>query len=1573
MIRALAIYYNLLQLCFLYLRSFGNPNDALFRLEVTEESPVGTLINGASEYLNQLRTTRLKSSDGVKFRLLEDGSVSRLLNLNPNHGLLRVSGRIDREDICPDVNNAILSTQNGANFGFMDSNKAASKMLFMGDSSNSNECVQPLNILLISSSKSSDDGSPRTVRVMVQLLIRDVNDNAPSWPQHLPLQVSFVETPSLGVSWSPMSGSSSAIISPDDTRNAKTIERALDPDMGPNGTVVYRLLGPGAEYFRLEDRGIGGPNGNPTSTLDFDESNKYGEDGSYHRPLMIWPVVPLDRETEEFAGRGGLFNLTLLASDLGTPPKTSSTTLLIFVTDVNDHAPVFHNGMYAAGGGKTAFGLTENNLVLYRPPNGNVRETVPVGSFILQLNATDRDSGAHSKVTYEFCPCDRNVAWDYFKIDQISGRISVAKRLDYDNGPRRFQFKVIAKDGAPEPYTLTGTAMVEITLADENDETPEISVMLLHASGVEFQTSPLINSPQRIGDLITPEMNGAKFLGEYVTSINENPQPETVIAYIQVIDRDHHGQDQVHCRLGPTDNFTLQVDTVGSHYDSSRSDFSVPASENLNLAHRQDFRLVTGTSMTDLNGPYNRLDREISPMQQITLTCTDSVGNSAYVLIKVHLIDVNDHAPEFISNGHFVFQIPENQELVGGKPIWLGRTIASDKDHGENALITYRLSDDESWFEMNKDVVERKVKRLFELDPQTGDLYAKTVFDRETAPSGGAYRIRVYASDGGTPKLTGTATVEIFILDVNDWAPQFTRDVYTFGVSEDTRVQEIIGAVEAIDRDADSQGKITYRIINPSHPRTVSSDELRKRSVAFLQKELEPKALIHSGVNLLRTQENSTFRENASVKPVKTSNRLNRLKRQTNVSLDISQGINNVADSQNREKTENRLLKSSTTGLEQTNSFEGFTQLNLGSLQEPVNYFSVDRLSGKIRLIRRLDRESVAFLSIEILAVDAPPVSIVPLNRHLSGAYSDSNWTSRAHTQVTQKSLSSTTTVVIAVTDVNDNSPVFRRPNTSTAIQLRLHETLGRQLLIAEATDADEGDNARVTYYIRSEVPRPAGGPGTGYFAIDETSGVLFLAKTLNNTATHRLVIEACDNASGLNRRCSLSPSIRITVFDGVHYQEGSSSDLSIYPSRASQTGQSELPFDLDALTARSAAAAQASRRNELVVVALVIIFSLLLLATILLVACLVHKRGARTWFIGRPRLANRKSRGKDANKSKVQNNSRMGTSPWLDGTPMSESNELTMDAKFESGKPVQYDVGGLTTDAKYLSQDALASIGYTNVTPGYSLVSTAMINGPPNFALTNQLDRPIIGSVPQLAPAHPRHFGSPTLDNSQAAFGPNSRRVFRRIPQNSDTNELLTQSSYKPPSPDYQSLDTMWGQYPGPEIGLVRGVHTYRNPITSSSIQYAVDDGVAGTEPPIFLNTNPNGGAQTLPPHTYYEIATSAPGSRDMWQTRRTQLFEMTEPSEMGGRSYSQAATLGRPATGKGKRRMAVKDDSMHNLQAGELAIHKNKKSTHVTNRKEERTEESEVKSTQDNSAAYAAKSNARYTYQAYREGTFV
>ena len=65
--------------------------------------------------------------------------------------------------------------------------------------------------------------------------------------------------------------------------------------------------------------------------------------------------------------------------------------------------------------------------------------------------------------------------------------------------------------------------------------------------------------------------------------------------------------------------------------------------------------------------------------------------------------------------------------------------------------------------------------RLVEIDSATGEMRSTATFDREALDG---FSVLVVAYDGGSPHLSATATVHVFIADVNDNAPMFSQTEY---------------------------------------------------------------------------------------------------------------------------------------------------------------------------------------------------------------------------------------------------------------------------------------------------------------------------------------------------------------------------------------------------------------------------------------------------------------------------------------------------------------------------------------------------------------------------------------------------------------------------------------------------------------------------------------------------------------------------------------------------------------------------------------------------------------------------
>lgn len=124
-----------------------------------------------------------------------------------------------------------------------------------------------------------------------------------------------------------------------------------------------------------------------------------------------------------------------------------------------------------------------------------------------------------------------------------------------------------------------------------------------------------------------------------------------------------------------------------------------------------------------------------------------------YCKIKVNLLDENDNAPRFTQQQYSAAVWEGNN-----KGTFVMQVAAFDSDQGSNSRLLYHIVDG------NHD-------NAFIIEPAfSGIVKTNIVLDREIRD---VYRLKVIATDEGVPQMTGTATIRVHIVDVNDNKPTF--------------------------------------------------------------------------------------------------------------------------------------------------------------------------------------------------------------------------------------------------------------------------------------------------------------------------------------------------------------------------------------------------------------------------------------------------------------------------------------------------------------------------------------------------------------------------------------------------------------------------------------------------------------------------------------------------------------------------------------------------------------------------------------------------------------------------------
>ncbi|XP_032411738.1 protocadherin gamma-A12-like [Xiphophorus hellerii] len=145
------------------------------------------------------------------------------------------------------------------------------------------------------------------------------------------------------------------------------------------------------------------------------------------------------------------YNITIFATDEGSPPLSSSKTIQLSVADINDNPPVFEEQSYSAY-------MTENN----KP-----------GSSLCTVSARDPDWRQNGTVIYSLLPGEVNGASvsSYLSVNGDTGVIHAVRSFDYEQF-RSFKVQVMARDNGSPP--LSSNVTVSVFISDVNDNSPQI-------------------------------------------------------------------------------------------------------------------------------------------------------------------------------------------------------------------------------------------------------------------------------------------------------------------------------------------------------------------------------------------------------------------------------------------------------------------------------------------------------------------------------------------------------------------------------------------------------------------------------------------------------------------------------------------------------------------------------------------------------------------------------------------------------------------------------------------------------------------------------------------------------------------------------------------------------------------------------------------------------------------------------------------------------------------------------------------------------------------------------------------
>uniref|UniRef100_A0A8C7NJQ7 Protocadherin-related 15a n=1 Tax=Oncorhynchus mykiss TaxID=8022 RepID=A0A8C7NJQ7_ONCMY len=513
---------------------------------------------------------------------------------------------------------------------------------------------------------------------------------------------------------------------------------------------------------------------------------------------------PLDRETTD------QYRLIVTASD-GNPGGTSTTTVNIVVTDVNDNDPKF-------------------DLTL--PRNLTVQEE-KANVFVGQVTATDPDAGANGLVRYRIVNHP-----GLFTITE-NGSISTVVPLDREV---RSQYDLIveASDGAVDPRRTTFTLSVQVT--DIDDNSPEFSQKTYVVNVPE--NSPVGTVVLRLSAVDADLFSNVTYRiksAEARKLFSVNPISGELLV-LQTLDFEDLAS------MGMGTNYTFQVEAVDQAGTmppgeatvtvriTDMNDFSPVFSQALYkglVAPNAEKGTVIATVFAEDQDPPGtpaslvryRVDEDQSPYSGSIFDVEKGSGRvitrvnlneQPSVTFKLVVIAFDDGEP--VKENRTLVEITVlqpsripifTQEEYRFAPVSelapVGRPVGSILAAAMNQTIFYSIVGGN--------------EGEFQVSNRTGVISTAKPLDYETVTS---YVLRVQADSMivvmaqlRVPSKSNTAKVFIEVRDENDHPPVFTRKLYIGGVAEDAKTFSSVLKIVATDADTGNYSANAYRLIIP--------------------------------------------------------------------------------------------------------------------------------------------------------------------------------------------------------------------------------------------------------------------------------------------------------------------------------------------------------------------------------------------------------------------------------------------------------------------------------------------------------------------------------------------------------------------------------------------------------------------------------------------------------------------------------------------------------------------------------------------------------------------------------------
>ncbi|XP_026836142.1 neural-cadherin isoform X4 [Drosophila erecta] len=750
---------------------------------------------------------------------------------------------------------------------------------------------------------------------------------------------------------------------------------------------------------------------------------------------------------------------------------TSTAVVVVFITDVNDNKPVF------------------KDCSTYYP---KVEEGAPNGSPVIKVVATDEDKGVNGQVKYSIVQ-QPNQKGTKFTVDEETGEVSTNKVFDREGDDGKFVSVTVKATDQGDP-SLEGVCSFTVEITDVNDNPPLFdrqkyvenvkqdasigtNILRVSASDEDADNNGAIvyslTAPFNPNDLeyfeiqaesgwivLKKPLDGCYPRDRYRLRVSASDKGTPASAAdvdveLDVVDRnnkppiwDKSIYGPIHIRENVTVGTVVTSVKASSGIEGNPTVFyrlmpgSTAQTNKFHTFYLQQ-RPDNGDTWADIkvNHP---LDYESIKEYNLTIRVENNGAQqlASEATVYIMLEDVNDEIPLFTER--------EQETVLEGEPIGtkVTQVNAIDKDGTfPNNQVYYYIVDSP----------RNEGKEFFEINLQSGEIFTKTVFDREKK---GAYALEVEARDGAPsarPNSNGpnsvTKFIRIGIADKNDNPPYFDKSLYEAEVDENEDIQHTVLTVTAKDHDESS--RIRYEITSGNI------------GGAFAVKNMTGAIYVAGALDYetrrryeLKLVASDSLNENQTtiVINVRDVNDLPPQFPQTSYERTLDEGMTNTpftimqvtATDGDKDRPQNIVYFLTGQGIDPDN---------------PANSkFDINRTTGEIFVLKPLDRDQPngrPQWRFTVFAQDEGGEGLV--------GYAD---------------------VQVNLKDINDNAPIF--PQGVYFGNVTENGTAGMVVMTMTAVDYDdpnEGSNARLVYSIEKNVIEEE--TGSPIFEIEPDTGVI--------------------------------------------------------------------------------------------------------------------------------------------------------------------------------------------------------------------------------------------------------------------------------------------------------------------------------------------------------------------------------------------------------------------------------------------------------------------------------------------------